>query len=56
MYAKARSGEIKKFTGIDSPFEEPDSADIIVETDKQTIEESKNIILSALDKMGYLPN
>jgi hypothetical protein len=27
-----------------------------VETDKQTIEESKNIILSALDKMGYLPN
>jgi adenylylsulfate kinase len=56
MYAKARAGEINKFTGIDSPFEEPDSADIIVETDKQTIEESKNIILSALDKMGYLPN
>ena len=54
MYAKARSGEIKKFTGIDSPFEEPDSADIIVETDKQTIEESKQIIIDALKKKGYI--
>ena len=56
MYAKARTGEIKEFTGIDSPFEEPNEADIIVETDKQTVEESKEIILDALDKMGYLPN
>ena len=56
MYAKARAGIIKEFTGIDSPFEEPDEADIIVETDKQTIEESKEIILTALGKMGYLPN
>jgi len=56
MYAKARAGEIKQFTGIDSPFEEPDKADIIVDTSKQTIEESKQIILKALGKMGYLPN
>ena len=56
MYSKARAGQIKDFTGIDHPFEEPDSADIIVETDKQTIEESKGVILKALDKMGYLPN
>ncbi|MHA1376558.1 MAG: adenylyl-sulfate kinase [Promethearchaeota archaeon] len=56
MYAKARAGEIKKFTGIDSPFEEPDTADIIVETDKQTVEESKKIIINSLKKMGYLPN
>lgn len=56
MYAKARAGEIKKFTGIDSPFEEPDKADIIVETDKQTVEESKNIIIDALEKMGYIPH
>ena len=55
MYAKARAGEIKQFTGIDSPFEEPDKADIIVDTDKQTVEESKEIILKALSKMGYLP-
>jgi len=56
MYAKARAGKIKEFTGIDSPFEEPDRADIIVETEKQTVEESKNIILSSLEKLGYLPN
>ncbi len=56
MYAKARAGEIKNFTGIDHPFEDPDKADIVVETDIQTVDESKNIILKALDKMGYLPH
>jgi adenylylsulfate kinase len=56
MYAKARAGEIKDFTGIDHPFEEPDSADIIVETDKETVEESKEIVIKALLQMGYLPN
>jgi len=56
MYAKARAGEIKDFTGIDHPFEEPDKSDIIVDTDKQTVEESKEIVLKALNEMGYLPN
>ncbi len=55
MYVKARAGEIKNFTGIDDPFEEPDKADIVVETDNQTVEESKDIILKALDVMGFLP-
>ena len=54
MYAKARAGEIKQFTGIDSPFEEPYNADIIVETDKQTVEESKNIIINALIERGIV--
>lgn len=40
LYAKARKGEIKNFTGIDSPFELPKSAHIEVRTDQQTIEES----------------
>jgi len=56
MYAKARAGEIKQYTGVDSPFEEPDKADIVVETDKQTIEESKKIILDALNEKEFLPN
>ncbi|MFW9867194.1 MAG: adenylyl-sulfate kinase [Candidatus Thorarchaeota archaeon] len=56
MYAKARAGEIKNFTGIDHPFEEPDQADIIVETDKQTIEQSKEIIINKLNHMGFLPD
>ncbi|MFW9895176.1 MAG: adenylyl-sulfate kinase, partial [Candidatus Thorarchaeota archaeon] len=56
MYAKARAGEIKDFTGIDHPFEEPNNPDIVVETDKYNLDESKAIILRALNKMGYLPN
>lgn len=56
MYAKARLGEIKDFTGIDHPYEKPLNPDIIVETDKQEVEESREIVLKALDEMGYLPN
>jgi len=42
LYKKARKGEIKNFTGIDAPFEAPENPDIIVKTDKQTIEQSVN--------------
>jgi adenylylsulfate kinase len=48
LYVKARSGEIKNFTGIDSPFEIPENADITIQTDKQTIEESVNQLLDYL--------
>lgn len=40
LYAKARKGEIKDFTGIDSPYEAPVKPEIIIHSDKQTIEES----------------
>lgn len=56
MWAKAKAGEIKNFTGYDDPFEEPDNAQIVVDTEKETVEESKQIILDWLDKNGYLPN
>ena len=56
MYAKARTGEIKQFTNNNSPFEESDKADIIVGTNKQSVEESKEIIRKALSRKGYLPN
>jgi adenylylsulfate kinase len=39
MYAKARAGEIKDFTGIDAPYEPPENPDIVVETDKQSLGE-----------------
>ena len=45
LYARARRGEIKEFTGIDSPFEEPKDPDIEVRTDRMTIKESTNKIL-----------
>lgn len=40
LYKKARAGLIKGFTGIDSPFDEPENADLILDTANQTIEES----------------
>ena len=40
LYKKARSGEIKNFTGIDSPFEEPDNADIEIRTDILDVDEA----------------
>jgi len=48
LYAKARKGEIKNFTGIDSPFELPQHADATVRTDQQTIEESVNQLLERI--------
>ncbi len=56
MWAKAKAGEIKNFTGYDDPFEEPDNPQIIVDTEKETVEESKNKILDWLENKGYLPN
>ena len=44
LYAKARRGEIKNFTGIDSPFEKPTNADVVVESHKVTIEDGVEAI------------
>ncbi len=48
MYAKARKGEIKQFTGIDASFEEPISADVVVDTEKNDVETCVNQILTQL--------
>jgi adenylylsulfate kinase len=48
LYAKARRGEIKDFTGIDSPFEAPLKADIELLTDINSIQECVEIILEAI--------
>jgi len=48
MYKKARKGEIKEFTGISAPFEAPDSADIIVDTENNDLETCVNTILLSL--------
>lgn len=45
LYAKARKGEIKNFTGISAPFDPPEKPNIVVKTDEQTIEESVNAVL-----------
>ncbi|MCD6480668.1 MAG: adenylyl-sulfate kinase [Thermoplasmata archaeon] len=54
MYKKALNGEIKGFTGIDDPYEEPENPELIVETDKETLEESTNKVLNKLRELGYI--
>ena len=56
LYAKARSGEIKEFTGVSDPYEEPVDPEITVETEKQTPEESAQQIINYLEKHGWLSN
>jgi adenylylsulfate kinase len=54
LYKKARAGEIKGFTGIDDPYEEPFNGEVICETDKHTPEASADQILKKLEELGYL--
>ena len=54
MYAKARSGEIKGFTGIDDPYEAPDSADLVLDTDTKTLDESAQEVLDFLTSKNLL--
>ena len=54
LYAKARSGEIKNFTGIDSPYEAPENADITVDTTNASAEQSAEQIVRFLFDNGYV--
>ena len=48
LYKKARAGEIRDFTGIDAPYEAPEDAEIVVRTDRQSVDESVATILEQL--------
>ena len=48
MYAKARRGEIKEFTGISSPYERPENPEMIIETGKFNLEQCVEMILTYL--------
>ncbi|MDI6910874.1 adenylyl-sulfate kinase [Nocardioides sp.] len=54
LYAKARRGEIPEFTGISSPYEAPDDADVRVDTTGRSIEEALDDVLIALRASGHL--
>ena len=54
LYKKARSGEIKGFTGIDAPYEAPLDPELIVETDKNNIEECSQIVVNYLSQNGII--
>lgn len=48
LYKQARKGEIKEFTGVDAPYEEPENPEIVLETDKLSLKECVNTILDYL--------
>ena len=54
LYKKARAGEIKEFTGISAPYEEPMKAELIVETGKLSLEESVGVVIDYLKKNGFV--
>ncbi|MCL5963263.1 MAG: adenylyl-sulfate kinase [Candidatus Thermoplasmatota archaeon] len=56
LYKKALNGEIHGFTGIDDPYEVPDNPDIVVETDKRTVEQCTGDILRHLKKVQLIKN
>jgi sulfate adenylyltransferase len=54
MYAKARAGIVKEFTGVSDPYEVPDNADVVVDTSAATPEEAVREVLLYLERQGYI--
>ncbi len=54
MYAKARKGEIKGFTGIDDPYEAPEKADLVIDTENELLSDSANKVKDFLIKRNLL--
>ena len=55
LYEKAFAGEIKGFTGVDDPYEEPAAAEIVVDTEGATPEESAKLVIARLEELGLAP-
>jgi adenylylsulfate kinase len=54
LYQKALSGEIKNFTGVSDPYEEPTMPEVVCSTDVETPEESAAKVIAKLEELGYL--
>ncbi len=54
LYAKALRGEILNFTGVSNPYEAPLNPEVIVDTERETVEESVAKILAKLEALNYL--
>lgn len=55
LYKRARAGEIKEFTGISAPYEEPLKPEIHIKSHEVGIKEAAKSIIAYLDDKGYLP-
>lgn len=54
LYKLVDEGKIKGFTGVDDPYEEPEHPDLVIETDRETVNESVTHIFTRLKELGYL--
>jgi adenylylsulfate kinase len=54
LYKKARAGEVKDFTGISAPYEEPLNPELTIDSSKLSVEESTRDILNYLEEKGYV--
>ncbi|HKN06454.1 MAG TPA: adenylyl-sulfate kinase [Thermoplasmata archaeon] len=55
LYKKARAGEIKEMTGVDDPYEVPESPEVVVDTLRMSPAESARFIRHELERLGWLP-
>ena len=55
LYKKALAGELPNFTGVSDPYEEPLNPEVVIESDKETPEQSADKIIAKLEELGYLP-
>lgn len=53
LYKRAMAGEIKDLTGLQSPYEEPEHAELVIDTEKHDVKESVDLVLQTLKKLGY---
>lgn len=54
LYKKALKGEIKNFTGVDDPYEPPQNPEVVIKSDRETVEESVARIIAKLEESGYI--
>jgi adenylylsulfate kinase len=55
LYEKAFKGEIKEFTGVNDPYEEPSSPEVVIDTEAHPPEESAAIVVAKLEELGLVP-
>jgi adenylylsulfate kinase len=54
LYAKARAGELRAFTGVDDPYEQPEAPEVTVQTNTESAHDSVEKIVTALQNLGYV--
>jgi 3'-phosphoadenosine 5'-phosphosulfate synthase len=54
LYRKALAGEIANFTGVSDPYEEPLAPEVVLDTERETVEQSVAKVMAALERLGYV--